>query len=56
MAEKFYAKIYVTTYPHPILVEVTARNTMEASKMIEAMYKGTFKSWYIRPTTNKEIR
>ena len=49
MEEKFYAKIYVTTFPQPILVEVMARNTMEAKAKIEAQYAGTFQRWYITP-------
>lgn len=51
MEEKFYAKIYVTTFSNPITVEVMARNSGEAAAKIEAMYKGAFKSWYIRPRT-----
>lgn len=51
MEEKFYAKIYVTTFPNPILVEVMAKHTAEAKAKIESMYKGTFKSWYMSPRT-----
>lgn len=53
MEEKFYAKIYLKNLPNPTVVEVMARNTMEAQKKIEAMYGGNFKSWYIRPTTHR---
>ena len=49
MEEKFYGKIYVTTYSNPITVEVMARHTAEAKAKIEALYKGSFKSWYIPP-------
>lgn len=52
MAEvKYYARIRITTYPVPIMVEVMANNYLEAQKKIEAQYVGSFKSWYTRPTT-----
>ena len=52
MAEvKYYARIRVTTYPAPIVVEVMANNYLEAQKKIEAQYVGSFKAWYTKPTT-----
>lgn len=48
---KYYARIRVTTYPAPIVVEVMANNYLEAKKKIQAQYVGSFKSWYTPPTT-----